>query len=232
MKTLIKVQKRKKIRVIIALILTLIIILLAAIAAFFHLGQNSDEKRQYEEKIRQEAGEFTGELITELDQVDTSDEGISQADTAEPDEDITESEKQLLSKELAKQTDERKRQVLKTLTAAYSKTLQAQKREAFNQVEALVAQGKADWNALKASGENTAANKGALASEYLAKSQVLEAQMDASFQTLIGKMEEQLESEGIDPEPIIKEYEAEYKRIKDENRSAMMDKAMAAVKNK
>ena len=56
--------------------------------------------------------------------------------------------------------------------------------------------------------------------------------MDASFQTLIGKMEEQLESEGIDPEPIIKEYEAEYKRIKDENRSAMMDKAMAAVKNK
>ena len=225
-----KGNNRRK-RIAIALMLSFILILGAAAAVFFLLGQNSDGKRQYEEAVRQETGAFTERLIGELDQIDTSNDEINKADAEIPEVTVTEAEKKMLELELSKLNDERDQQVLKTLTAAYSQTLQAQKQKAIELIEALVAQGKADWADLVAKGENTAANKGLLASEYLAKSRILEGQMDASFQTLMDKMEAQLRAEGFDPAPIIKEYEAEYKRIKEENRKAFMNKALSAIKN-
>jgi len=51
-----------------------------------------------------------------------------------------------------------------------------------------------------------------------------------SFHSLTVKMEEQLKAEGIDPTPIIEQYRAEYKKIKEENRSQLMDKVIASIK--
>ena len=228
-------RKKRKIGLVVTggLFAALIIVL----AVFFLWGQNSGGKKQYEAQIKQEAQEFTDGLISELEQIDTSDQGLDaenqegagSAPAEVPEEVITEAEKQVIAEELAKLEDERKQQVLKTLSVAYSKALDEQKKESFNLVEKLIADGKADWKALAAKGENTAANKGLLASEYLAKSKVLEQQMDASFQSLIAKMNEQLNAEGIDPEAMIAQYQAEYKKIKEENRAALMEKVLAAV---
>jgi hypothetical protein len=87
----------------------------------------------------------------------------------------------------------------------------------------------ADWSELKAKGEDTAANKAKLASEYLAKADAAEAQMDASFYALTDKMKAQLKEEGIDSTNIIAEYEEEYKKTKAQYKKEMMDKAMAAI---
>lgn len=216
-----------------------LVIAAVIIAVFFLWGQNSQESKQYEAQIKEEAQEFTEELISELDQIDTTEEGLIPEDNAGeavpptevPSGVITEAEKQVIAEELAKLDDERKQQVLQNLSVAYSKALSEQKQEAFNMVENLIAQGKADWAALVAKGENTAVNKGKLASEYLAKSKVMEDQMDVSFASLTKKMEEQLNAEGIDSTEIIAQYKAEYEKIKQENKSTLMEKVMAAVKN-
>ena len=137
----------------------------------------------------------------------------------------------MITEELAKLEDARKRQVLQTLSVAYSKALDKQKQEAFSMAENLIVQGRADWAAAVSEGENNTVNKGKLASEYLAKSKVMEEQMDASFASLAKKMEEQLKAEGIDPTAIIAEYQVEYETIKQENKKALMEKVMDAVRN-
>lgn len=214
-----KTKKRSRKKAI-ALILILLAAVAVVVAAFLLMGQNSEGKKQYQQEIQQEARNFTDQLIGGLD--DNS--GTS---TGEP---LTEAEQQAVAKELAKLDDAKKQQVLKNLSAAYSQALNKQKQEAFRMADNLVEQGKADWKALAARGENTAANKAKLASEYLAKAAVLENQMDESFNALISKMEAQLTAEGIDPSGLIAEYNAEYKKIKAENKSALMDKAMVALK--
>lgn len=222
-----------------AVTLVLLIACITVAAVFFLWGQNSQESKEYEAQIKQETQDFTDRQISKLDQIDTTDKGLNTEDNVDnaipstnvPSGVITEAEKQMIAEELAKIEDDRKQQVLQTLSVAYSKALDEQKQAAFNMVETLIAQGKTDWAALVAKGENTAANKAKLASEYLAKSQVMEEQMDASFASLTKKMEEQLNAEGIDPTEIIAQYQAEYDKIKSENKKAMMEKVMGALKN-
>lgn len=212
-----KKRGRKK---IIVLILVLVAAVAVIAAAFLLMGQNSEGKKQYQQEIQQEARNFTDQLI----------DGLDDSSGASTGELLTEGEQQAVAKELAKLDDTKKQQTLKTLSAAYSQALNKQKQEAFRMADNLVEEGKADWKALAARGENTAANKAKLASEYLARSAVLENQMDESFNALISKMEAQLTAEGIDPSELIAEYNAQYKKIKAENKSALMDKAMAALK--
>ena len=215
---------------------TLLLIIAAIIMLFLILGQQSNEKKQYEEKIRQETETMTDELITELDRINTSGGGFWNADEKDmavsakaPGEVISESEKQMIDKELKKIDDEKKRKILLTLSAAYSQVLNRQKQEAFSRLESLVAQAKADWAALGDGGDR-AVKKAALIFEYLAKAEVLEEQTDASFGSLMSKMQEQLENAEIDSSEIIAQYKAEYKRMKEENRKLLMDKAVNAVK--
>lgn len=226
-------RKRKK-----GLVLALILLfaLVAVLAAFFLIGQNSEGKKQYEVQIKQETQSFTDEIVSELDRIDTSDEGLA-AESATvppaeaPPEIVTETEKEAVSQELAKLEDERKQRVLQTLSVAYSKALEQQKQEAFSMADSLIAQAKADWKALGSSERTDPVKKGALISEYLAKVNVMEKQMDASFNSLIQKMTEQLQAEGIDPTALVAQYKVEYNKIKKENKDALISKAMAAVKN-
>lgn len=204
--------KRKK--VVLSLLSVLVLAAIAAVAVFYLSGQNSAQKKQYEVQVKQEVKVFTDHLVAELDQIkpltaSTSGQGI------------------VSSKSNTKQAADAKQQVLQANSAVYSKVLHEQKSQAVGMVNSLVAQGKADWLAAKAKGDANAATKGKLASEYLAKGQVLEAQMDASFNTLMVKMEAQLRAEGQDPAPVIEKYRAQYKAIKEQNRSAMLRKAMA-----
>jgi hypothetical protein len=231
-------HKRTKGKIGLVVTFVLLIACITVTAVFFLWGQNSKENKQYEAQLKQETESFTDNLVSKLDTIDT---GIKDTTTAAgvgeisateaPDELITEAEKEVIGEELAKLENERQQRILQTLSVAYSQALNEQKQEAFKMADDLIAQGKADWASLVKKGENTAVNKGKLASEYLAKSKVMEEQMDASFKTLTSKMEDQLTAEGIDPTAIIAQYEAEYKKIKQENKSALMEKAMAAVKN-
>lgn len=235
-------SERKKRKTGLAVTLVLLIACIAVAAVFFLMGQNSEGKKQYEAEIRQEAQKFTDNLISELDQIDTSidvseespDTGAAENNPPSPAEApaeiITEAEKQVIEDELAKLEDERKQRVLQTLSIAYSKALEQQKQEAFSMADNLIAQAKSDWKAVKSSGKADPVKKSALLSEYLAKSKAMEEQMDASFEALTKKMDEQLRAEEIDPKAIIAQYKAEYKKIKEENKEAMMSKAMAAVK--
>ncbi|MDD4564177.1 MAG: hypothetical protein PHE79_01630 [Eubacteriales bacterium] len=228
-------MKRKRIKRLV-LVLILLLVLVIVLAAFFLMGQNSEGKKQYEAQIKQETQNFTEKIVSELDKIDTTDEGLAAGITDVPPEEappeiITETEKEIVSKELAKLEDERKQQVLQVLSVAYSKALEQQKQTAFSMADNLIAQAKADWKAAGSSGKADPVKRGAMISEYLAKVKVMEAQMDAGFGTLTAKMDEQLRAEGIDPAALIAQYKAEYNKIKEENKDALMSKAMASVKN-
>ena len=229
-----KGRKRRGLFITVSLLLVACAI---AVAIFFLIGEYSQGKKEYEAQIKVQAQELTDKLVSDIKEVDTTDDGLSQQQTVNEDPEevpegiITGTEKKLVAEELAKQEDERKQKVLQTLTVAYSKALDEQKQEAFQMVDSLVAQGKADWTALVANGEGTAVNKAKLASEYLAKSDVMESEMDASFDILVATMQDQLNAEGIDPTSIIDGYRAEYEKIKGENRQALMDKVLDQIKN-
>lgn len=208
-------MRKVRIRNIVYVLISIAAVSIIAIV-FFFWGVNFAEKKQYELQIKQESQAFTDKLISELDQVRASGPA---AGTENPIE----------SEGLVSSDDVRKQQVLQTLTAAYRNAFNEQKSEALSIAARLIEEGKADWEELKAKGENTAANKAKLASEYLAKADAAEAQMDASFYTLTDKMKTQLKEEGINPTNIIAEYEEEYKKIKAQYKKEMMDKALAAI---
>jgi len=233
-------RKGNKRRISYILASVAVIIIIIAVVIFFYSGANSEEKKQYESQMKQESQAFTDGLISELDQVDTSDQGLA-AENAEngeiassevPAEINTDSENKIIGEELARLDNARKQQVLQTLSISYSKVLNEQKAEALNMAARLIDQGKSDWAELVAKGENTTANKAKLASEYFARSKAMEAQMDASFSALMQKMEEQLKAEGIEPTNIIAGYQAEYEKIKAQNKKNLMDKALAAMKQR
>jgi hypothetical protein len=247
--------KRKKRNTGLAVTLVLLIACIAVAAVFFLMGQSSAEKKRYEAELQQRSQEFTDSLLAELDRIDVSGAALAPAgknpeaaaenqaagegdpatssaptSTEAPPEIISEAEKQAVADELARLEDEKKRQALQILSVAYSKALAAQKQEAFRMADGLITQAKADWKALGSSGKADPTKRGEMVSEYLAKSKVLEDQMDASFEALIQKMNEQLSAEGIDPAALIAQYRAEYKKIKEENKGAMMSRALEAVK--
>ncbi len=235
-----KKRTKNKKRKSIIIFLLIIIASLIAVAVFFLAGQYFQEKKDYEAQTNQESQAFTENLITELDQVDTSEEGVLSEDTLSgtktttkvPEEIITEVEKKVIGEELAKLNDKKKQKALQALSVAYSKALNQQKLQAFTMVDKLIDQAKVDWAEIgNDNSDESALARGKILTEYLAKSKVLEEQMDASFNALISKMEEQLTAEEIDSTAIIDQYRAEYQKIKEANRDALMEKAMAAVKN-
>jgi|GEM_PF-2831036 len=226
----VKSEKRKK-RTLAAIGFSLLSIFII-LAGFFIAGFNSEDVKEYEAKTLKTTQAFTQQLVTEIESTDTSDTSLMAENppAAAPAGLITEGEKQVISQELSKLEDERKQRVLQTLSVTYSQALNQQKNQAFAMVDGLLGEAKAEYLTLTASGEATAVNKGKLATEFLAKANVMEGQMDASFDSLVGTMEQQLLSEGIEPDIIIAKYRAEYNSIKEANRSALMAKAMAALK--
>lgn len=221
-------KRRKRTLAVIGISLLTIAITLAGV---FIVGFNSEEVKEYEAKTSETAEAFTEQLVSEIESTDTSDSALvtDNPPLAAPAGLITEAEKQVISQELAKLEDERKQRVLQTLSVTYSQILNQQKNQAFTMVDALLADAKAEYQVLVASGQDTAVNKGKLATEFLAKASVMESQMDASFYSLTGTIEQQLTSEGIEPDAIIAKYQSEYNSIKEANRSALMAKAMSAL---
>lgn len=188
----------------------LLIVSMGLIAALYLNLQNSEDQKKYEAQIKQESQDFTDKLISQLDKIDAP------AQKVEVPASIS--------------NDAKKQQVLKTLTAAYNIVLNEQKANAIGMASSLVSQAKDEWAAILSSGNATLANKGKITSEYMAKAQAMEVQMDTNFNALISKMKEQLAAEGIDSASIIAQYKAEYQKLKEENRSELMTKALAAIK--
>lgn len=225
-------RKNKKLKIALAAGGAVGLMLIACAAAFFLWGQNSVENKQYAAQIKQEAHAFTNNLIAKLDRVD------AQIDTKA---DVTTTGlkvKKTAGKAAAATAAPAhmsaaagKQQVRQTLVAAYDRALHEMQGQDIGMANSLAAQGKAEWSALAATGENTAANKGRLVARYLAKSNALEGQMDASFYAVTAKIEAQLQAQGIDPAPIISGYKAQYKASKNANKQMMMGKISGAMHN-
>lgn len=228
---------RRKLHPLLKLLIALLIITLLIVAVFFFVGFNSPEKKEYEISLEKEMSAMTAELIQELDALFDENQRIASEDiVGSEDLKIVDSASQpgeniVVSPENgSKELDKAEKELLKQrLMASYEQVLAQQKNLAISMINGLAAQAVSDYNALKASGNDSKANLSKLASEYLAKSQVMESQVDRSFNTVINKMESQLRSEGIDPDPIIGKYKAEYRSIKETNRKKLMDKMLSQL---
>ncbi|MDD4583152.1 MAG: hypothetical protein PHR60_03060 [Eubacteriales bacterium] len=207
------ITSHRKRTIVLIFVAGILLIAIMGIFLFLQEGKNSDEVKEYREQITEENTRITESLISEV-------------------ESITES---ATGKQAAEQSglapEEQKAQVQNTLTEMYYEILLKQKAQTFAMADGLVEQCKAEYVSLKQSGNWNAAVKASFISKYLAKSDVIEEQMDESFNALVNKMEEQLKAAGIDSSLIIEQYRVEYKLIKEENRSNLMDKALAEIKN-
>ena len=143
---------------------------------------------------------------------------------------MTATEEKILTQEVAKIDDTGKQELLRSLAEQYSGIMHNQEEEALNMLDQLIAQGKSEWNEIVAKGENTPIVKGEKISEYFAMVNVMEKNMDASMNTVLATMEEQMKAEGIEAKPIIDQYRTDYNNIKEANRGVMFNKAIAALK--
>lgn len=208
-----KNASKRTIHPLLWLLPAILIILMLLAAAFFLIGFDAQEKNAYEQILKQEVSEMTAELTDELDQLEENETQISPEAAPGIERDAGDASN--------------KEELRNRLVASYDQVLKHQQSMAVSMVNNLAAQALSDYRALKASGEDSKANLSKLASEYFAKASIMESQVDSSFNAVLGKMETQLEAQGIDPDPIISQYQAEYKKIKAANRKAMMDQMMA-----
>ncbi len=228
-------RKNRKWKIALAVLLGLLLCIAALAAAWYWHGANSQGKKEYEQKVSKETQDLTDQLIEQIENIDTASISEKTAESGDEGKEtqaqgLPQAEQEVIDRQLATLKDERKKVVLQGLAENYSSIMHEQKSRALSMLDELIAQGKTDWNELKAEGKNTAAAKSALASQYLSMVDVMEKNMDQSFAEVVAKMEEKLNAEGFESAPIIDKYKEEYKKTKEENRSIMIDKAMNAIK--
>ncbi|QHI71304.1 hypothetical protein [Aminipila terrae] len=224
-------NQRKRMRIVGFTFTLLITLFIITLGLFWLVGFNSYAKIQYEEKNLKEIQKITDESIGQIENIDTK-EILNGAAADKEKITLTQSEQKILDTEIAKIDDVKKQELLAALAKNYSSVMENQKKQAFHMLDDLIKQGRKEWKGIEERGENTPIVKGEKISEYLAMVNVMEKNMDQSFETVLAKMQEQLEAEGIDPDPTINQYRKEYKSIKEENRQIMMDKGIKAIKSK
>ncbi len=218
-----RTKKTKKSKAPLIIFIILIVLLVAAgitVYSFLQKGKNSDNVKAYSQAISEQTNQVTENLISEIhglpETIQLGESEITPEEESKP--------------ENQQQTEARKAELQAELVKKYYEILEKQKVEAFSALESLINQAKQDYIALRNSGNKTPATLGNLMSEYMAKVDVMEAQMDRSFETVVGAMKQQLIQQGMDGASIIKEYKTQYNTIKEENRKLFMDKAFAALK--
>lgn len=235
----------------IALLILAIIIAVIAIAGFSFLnsGKNSEAVKEYEKQITAETEKVTEQRISEIDQItqdvlssldiegngadggqagdnpgtDANNSGTGTSGTSSG----TQGGSTAAAANVKSQLTEAQKETIKSeLKTKYYGILEQQKQDALGMVNSLLSQAKSDYKAAAAAGKGVSG----LIPQYMAKVDTMEASMDSSFNATVSKMEEQFEAFGIDGSEIISDYRAQYKSIKEANRKAFMDKALAAVK--
>lgn len=227
-----KTGKKKKKRITFITITVIILIIAVVGVAYSILGPNSEKNKEFEKQNSIETEELTDKLVEEIEDIDTKAVKDDKDDAVEADISpaLPAEDQKIIDQEAAKMDDAKKQQLLQTLAANYNSILNQQKAGAIAMIENLIAQGKAEWEAMVAAGENTPAAKGAKISEYLAMINTMEKNMDASVEKVLARMEQQMKDEGIEATPIIDKYRADYESIKAANRSIMLNKAKEALK--
>jgi len=225
----IKELKRMGWGIKLALAITGFVILIAA-ADYAHLldqGQKAIDTEVYKSEMQLEARAFTAKLILEIESMKAETSGGSKDNEPDNGSRVFIANKTAVADNAGFQPDSA---LLVQLKNGYTKVLTEQKSEALKQLDDLIGEAMVEWADFQTKGEVDTKIKEALLSEYLAKVNVLETQMDASFEELLAKMSNQLESQGFDSEPIIKNYRIEYDRIKSESRNDLMSKTASAIK--
>lgn len=241
-------EKRKGRKWKIVVFALLLIAAFAAIAVFTFLnaGKNSVGAREYAEKISAATDAVTEKRLSEVDQAtqqvlaelgvespeipkDDKSQGNSGA-TASGAEVGSQSGDGQPDPEQQKIAEQKKQALVNALKEKYYGILNVQKQDAMGMVNNLLEQAKRDYKALSASGGKTPIALGNLLTEYMAKSNTMEANMDKSFEATVGKMEEQFSALGIDGTTVVTEFRSEYKSVKESNRKYFMDKAWDAIK--
>lgn len=226
-----KLESRKtKINSVLLALTGIIILLVVTAGIFWYIGSNSEGRILYEAKNSKEVEKITEHSVEAIKEIDTKEILTSNADSNQNDITLTATEERILIQEVAKIDDTGKQELLRSLAEQYSGIMHNQEEEALNMLDQLIAQGKSEWNEIVAKGENTPIVKGEKISEYFAMVNVMEKNMDASMNTVLATMEEQMKAEGIEAKPIIDQYRTDYNNIKEANRGVMFNKAIAALK--
>lgn len=227
---IIKNPKRRKPHILAILLIIIPLIIVVAVAAVFFLGSNSQDTKEYKSVLEQEMSDITKQQIKELDALFEENKRLSQLESTTLADGINNSEEDsenTSTKNNFDKTEQEKAILKEKLMVSYEQVLSRQRDDALAQINSLVSQAVTDYNVLKASGNDTRVNISKLASEYLAKSNAMETQIDISFNAITQRMASQLASEGIDPGSIIEKYNAEYRSIKEANRKMLIDKVLA-----
>ena len=214
-------RKSSKIKSWLAVALFLVLAGATVTLAWYDTAVNNPENRAFKEQFKQETQQRTQQVLTELDQ--SLEQALHPASQPEAPIQVTPVKADPVP------VGPSKEEIKAALISSYDSNLLVQKEQAVRLVETLMAQGKAEWETLKAAGKSDATSKGKLASEYLDKVMAMEKELDQSFTTILAKMEEQLQEQGIEPGEIISGYKTEYEKIKEDTRRLMMDKAKAAI---
>ncbi len=223
------------------ILLLLLGFILITLTFFWMVGANSNAKNEYAQKNLKEVNLITEKSIEKISEIDSSTlqiamEAETEESTTAPDDETvvkskikaSEEQKSLLYEPQSQTIVVTKEQIVDAFIQSYNEIMNEQKQETLRMLDDLIAQGQAEWEVIKENGEDTPIVKGEKISEYLSMVSIMENNTDQSFETVLGKMKEQLEAEGIDAEPIIKQYREEYKQVKEENRKIMMEKAIKA----
>lgn len=212
-------KKRKQIRMGAMITITLVLVIAGL---FLFLRPDQEELNAFQDQISEEAGEITKNLQAQIQEA--TEESRTQAQDPEADRAHL-GETSADSNAQTKLTTNQKKQLEAVLAQKYRVILEDLKNQATGMLVAVLNQAKQEYSDLLASGNKNPETLGTLATEYMTKVDMMEDQMDASFDTLIQDMEAQFKAQGIDGAAIISQYQSEYNQVKETNRQAFMDKA-------
>jgi hypothetical protein len=198
-----KPRKGKKLKIFLVVLLVVLALIAALVFWFVKMGRNTEATREYRAELETQAEIRITEIVSDIDKATADVEARVSSG-----EDGSGSVPAVSAEEL--------------LRAEYYGIMQKQKSYALASLTELFGRAKSDYGNLPATGKS----KLELASEYLSMANAMEVQMDALMDRTIAEMEAHMESMGLENrDTIIAEFKSEYKKVKEENRAVLWEKA-------
>jgi hypothetical protein len=202
-----KPHKRKKLKIFLVALLVVLALIAAVAFCFLSMGRNTEATQEYKAELETQAEIQITEIVSDIDKATADVEAQVSSGGG-----VSGSVPEVSAEEL--------------LRAEYYGIMQKQKSYALASLAELFGRAKSDYDNLPATGKN----KLELASEYLSMVKAMEAQMDAIMDRTTAEMYARMESMGLENrDTIIAEFKSEYKKVKEENRAVLWEKARGVL---
>ncbi|MDM5332830.1 hypothetical protein QUF56_06275 [Ureibacillus composti] len=123
-------------------------------------------------------------------------------------------------------TGEKSKPTVGEIKAKYTGTFQSLQGQAESKINGLIGQAASEYSSKKANGESISV--GYFYSKYVGAANSLEASTDATFNTLISVIEQDLEANGYD-KSYAQSFRDEYEATKEARRNALLSKAKSMM---